>query len=182
MRPLSEIRWICYAQYCKRNLDFTRNFARNCCNQVRPLSEIGWNSCAHYCTRNLDLACNIAEIVAIKCGHHMKLDEIVVRINRPGELWNSAPVIFYDSISAVLYAENRELSSNACKKLITCMRLPVSILTIFSLFVKSKVATLISKSALKKSKLKCLNQKSKVVKNNQSSHFFSHLILLEHRK
>ena len=40
-------------------------------------------------------------------------------VNRPGEFRNSAPIIFYDSISAVLYAANREFSSNACRKLMT---------------------------------------------------------------
>ena len=37
--------------------------------------------------------------------------------NRPGEFWNSAPIIFYDSIKAVLYAANKEFSSNTCRKL-----------------------------------------------------------------
>ena len=40
-------------------------------------------------------------------------------VNRPGEFRNSAPIIFYYSISAVLYAANREFSSNACRKLMT---------------------------------------------------------------
>ena len=40
-------------------------------------------------------------------------------VNRAGEFRNSAPIIFYDSISAVLYAANREFSSNACRKLIS---------------------------------------------------------------
>ena len=39
--------------------------------------------------------------------------------NRPGEFWNSAPIIFYDSIKAVLYAANKEFSSNTCRKLKT---------------------------------------------------------------
>ena len=38
-------------------------------------------------------------------------------MNRPGEFRNSAPIIFYDSISTILYAANREFSSNACRKL-----------------------------------------------------------------
>ena len=38
-------------------------------------------------------------------------------VNCPGEFGNSAPIIFYDSISAVLYAANREFSSNACREL-----------------------------------------------------------------
>ena len=33
---------------------------------------------------------------------------IAENVNRPGEFLNSAPIIFYDSISAVLYAANRE--------------------------------------------------------------------------
>ena len=37
--------------------------------------------------------------------------------NCPGEIWNSAPIIFYDSIKAVLYAANNEFSSNTCRKL-----------------------------------------------------------------
>ena len=49
------------------------------------------------------------------------------------------------------------------------------------LFLKSKVATLISKSALKKSKLMFKPKIKSGKKNNQSSHFFPHLILLEHR-
>ena len=39
--------------------------------------------------------------------------------NHPGEFWNSAPIIFYDSIKAVLYAANKEFSSNTCRKLKT---------------------------------------------------------------
>ena len=48
---------------------------------------------------------------------HKIIDEDV---KSPGEFRNSAPTIFYDSISAVLYAANREFSSNACRKLMTC--------------------------------------------------------------
>ena len=36
--------------------------------------------------------------------------------NCPGEFWNSAPIIFYDPNSAVLYAANGDFASNACKK------------------------------------------------------------------
>ena len=39
--------------------------------------------------------------------------------NRPVEFWNSAPIIFYESNSAVLYAANGVFSSNACRKLKT---------------------------------------------------------------
>ena len=39
--------------------------------------------------------------------------------NRPGEFCYSAPIIFYDSNSAVLYAANGDFSSNACRKLKT---------------------------------------------------------------
>ena len=39
--------------------------------------------------------------------------------NRPGEFWHSAPIIFYDSNSTVLYAANGNFSSNACRKLKT---------------------------------------------------------------
>ena len=44
---------------------------------------------------------------------------IAENVNHPGEFRNSAPIIFYDLISAVLYAANREFSSNACRKLMT---------------------------------------------------------------
>ena len=40
-------------------------------------------------------------------------------MNRPGEFRNSAPIIFYDSSRAVLYAANGELSSSTCGKLVT---------------------------------------------------------------
>ena len=39
--------------------------------------------------------------------------------NRPGEFRNSAPIIFYESNSAVLYAANEDFSSNASRKLKT---------------------------------------------------------------
>ena len=39
--------------------------------------------------------------------------------NCPGELRNSAPIIFCDSNSAVLFAANGDFSSNACMKLKT---------------------------------------------------------------
>ena len=35
-----------------------------------------------------------------------QVDKVIAEyVNRPGEFWNSAPVIFYDSSRAVLYAE-----------------------------------------------------------------------------
>ena len=37
--------------------------------------------------------------------------------NCPVEFWNSAPIIFYESNSAVLYAANGFFSSTACRKL-----------------------------------------------------------------
>ena len=39
--------------------------------------------------------------------------------NRPEEFGNSAPIIFYDSNSAVLYVVNGDFSSHACRKLKT---------------------------------------------------------------
>ena len=45
--------------------------------------------------------------------HKIKAEDV----NRPGEFRNSTSIIFYDSISAVLYTANREFSSNACRKL-----------------------------------------------------------------
>ena len=54
------------------------------------------------------------------CRQVWQVHKIITEdVNRPGELRNSAPIIFYDSISAVLYAANREFSSNACRKLMT---------------------------------------------------------------
>ena len=54
------------------------------------------------------------------CRQIWQVHKIIAEdINRPGEFRNSAPIIFYDSISAVLYAANREFSSNACRKLMT---------------------------------------------------------------
>ena len=52
------------------------------------------------------------------CRQIWQVHKIIAEdVNRPGEFRNSAPIIFYDSISAVLYAANREFSSNACRKL-----------------------------------------------------------------
>ena len=54
------------------------------------------------------------------CRQIWQVHKIIAEdVNRPGEFPNSAPIIFYDSISAVLYAANSELSSNACRKLMT---------------------------------------------------------------
>ena len=44
---------------------------------------------------------------------------IVENENRTGEFRNFAPIIFYDSNSAVLYDANGDFSSNACRKLKT---------------------------------------------------------------
>ena len=54
------------------------------------------------------------------CRQIWRVHKIIAEdVKRPSEFRNSAPIIFYDSISAVLYAANREFSSNACRKLIT---------------------------------------------------------------
>ena len=54
------------------------------------------------------------------CRQIWQVHKIIAKdVNRPGEIRNSAPNIFYDSISAVLYAANRDFSSNACRKLMT---------------------------------------------------------------
>ena len=54
------------------------------------------------------------------CRQIWQVHKIIAEdVNRPGEIRNSAPNIFYDSISAVLYAANRDFSSNACRKLMT---------------------------------------------------------------
>ena len=54
------------------------------------------------------------------CRQIWQVHKIIAEdLNRFGEFRNSAPIIFYDSISAVSYAANREFSSNACRKLMT---------------------------------------------------------------
>ena len=54
------------------------------------------------------------------CRQIWQVHEIIAEdVNRPGEFRNSAPIIFFDSINAVLYAANSEFSSNACRKLMT---------------------------------------------------------------
>ena len=54
------------------------------------------------------------------CRQIWQVHKIIAEdVNRPSEIRNSAPIIFYDSISAVLYAANRDFSSNACRKLMT---------------------------------------------------------------
>ena len=54
------------------------------------------------------------------CPQIWQVHKIIAEdVNCPGEFRNSAPIIFYDSISAVLYAASREFSSNACRKLMT---------------------------------------------------------------
>ena len=52
------------------------------------------------------------------CRPIWKVDKIIVQdVNRVGEFWNSALIIFYDSSRAVLYAADGEFSSNAYRKL-----------------------------------------------------------------
>ena len=54
------------------------------------------------------------------CRQFWQVHKIIAEdVNGPVEFRDSAPIIFYDSISAVLYAANREFSSNACRKLMT---------------------------------------------------------------
>ena len=54
------------------------------------------------------------------CRQIWQVHKIIAEdVNRPGEFRNSTPIIFCDSISAVLYAANRGFSSNACRKLMT---------------------------------------------------------------
>ena len=40
---------------------------------------------------------------------------IAENVNRPEEFWNSAPIIFYDSIRTVFYAANREFMTRSIK-------------------------------------------------------------------
>ena len=56
----------------------------------------------------------------ISCRQIWQVDKIIAEDeNRPGEFWNSAQIIFYESNSAVLWAANAEFSSNTCRKLET---------------------------------------------------------------
>ena len=53
------------------------------------------------------------------CRQIWQVTIIAKDVYRGGEFLYSTPIIFYDSIRAVLYAANGEFSSNACRKLVT---------------------------------------------------------------
>ena len=81
---------------------------------------LGTNSSKHVLAKITTMQRITTPSIVTSCRPIWQIDEIITKdVSCAGEFWNSVPISFYDSSSAVLYAANGEFYSNACRKLMT---------------------------------------------------------------